>query len=171
MRTLIVSAIAAILLSGCGDDVTTQTTDPSTTTAPPSTTTTEPFTCPITIPPNPGHTPTSDHPATPSIEGTVWYGDDDLWTVVPIDGSHLPRKSVWWSADFDVTEDETPDLAVTWRRLDGDTVHTHPAPATNANTSEDGWFMINGIDPDEAGCWEVTATYREASLTYVYESS
>lgn len=28
---------------------------------------------------------------------------------------------------------------------------------------------MNGIDPEEPGCWEVTATYRGASLSYVYE--
>lgn len=29
--------------------------------------------------------------------------------------------------------------------------------------------MVNGIDPQEPGCWEVTATYRGATLSYVYE--
>ncbi len=29
--------------------------------------------------------------------------------------------------------------------------------------------MINGIDPDEPECWEVTATYKGATLGYVYE--
>jgi hypothetical protein len=31
--------------------------------------------------------------------------------------------------------------------------------------------MMNGIDPAEAGCWEITATYGDASLSYTYESS
>ncbi len=29
--------------------------------------------------------------------------------------------------------------------------------------------MIGGIDPDIPGCWEVTATYKGASMSYVYE--
>lgn len=29
--------------------------------------------------------------------------------------------------------------------------------------------MIGGIDPGEAGCWEVEAAYKGATLTYVYE--
>lgn len=39
---------------------------------------------------------------------------------------------------------------------------------TNAHTTADGWFMIAGIDPDIPGCWQVTATYRGAELSYVY---
>jgi hypothetical protein len=31
--------------------------------------------------------------------------------------------------------------------------------------------MIAGIDPDEPGCWEVEATYKGASLGYVYEKT
>lgn len=164
---LLVSALLlAILLASCGDSIDRATADPGETTA------TVAFTCPVTIPPEPGHTPTSDHPPTPAHLGdTVWFGTDALWTVIPVDGSYLPRKSVWWSADFDVNEDETPPLAVTYRRLDGDTVVEYPAPGTNAYTPEDGWFMMNGIDPDEAGCWEVTATYGDATVTYVYEKS
>lgn len=32
----------------------------------------------------------------------------------------------------------------------------------------DGWFMIAGIDPDEPGCWRVTAAYSGVELSYVY---
>ncbi|GJM39141.1 MAG: hypothetical protein DHS20C19_25080 [Acidimicrobiales bacterium] len=158
--------LLALLLASCGDAVDTETADPGDTTAPVA------FTCPVTIPPDPGHTPTSDHPPTPALhDDTVWYGTDTLWTVIPVDGSHLPRKGVWWSADFDVNEDETPPLAVSYRQLDGDGVVEYPAPGTNAYTPEDGWFMMNGIDPDDPGCWEVTATYGGATVTYVYEKS
>lgn len=31
--------------------------------------------------------------------------------------------------------------------------------------------MIAGIDPNEAGCWEVEATYKGATLSYVYEKT
>lgn len=166
MRTpLLHLVVIALLSSACGDDAPVER-------AGPGSTTTTPFACPVTIPPVPGHVPSSDHAPTPAhIPDAVWYGDDDLWTVLAADGSHLPRKSVWWSVHFDVHEDETPEIGVTYRQLDGDAVHEHPAPGTNANTAADGWFMMNGIDPDEPGCWEVTATYLDATLTYVYESS
>ena len=40
---------------------------------------------------------------------------------------------------------------------------------TNAYTDQDGWFMIAGIDPRLAGCWKVTAEYKGATLSYVYQ--
>jgi hypothetical protein len=48
---------------------------------------------------------------------------------------------------------------------------TNGSVGTNAFTVEDGWFIIGGIDPDVGGCWRVTATYKGASMSYVYERS
>ena len=41
--------------------------------------------------------------------------------------------------------------------------------ATNAFTDEEHSFIIAGFDPTESGCWEVEATYKAATLSYVYE--
>jgi hypothetical protein len=41
--------------------------------------------------------------------------------------------------------------------------------STNAFTPEDGSFMIVGFDPNSPGCWEVTASYKGTTLSYVYE--
>lgn len=129
--------------------------------------------CPITIPDG-DFTPPPSHPAVPSTaeSGDVWYGKAELFTVLPVDGEYPHRKSVWWSSEFPGgSEEEQPPITVTWTRLDDPTVtHTH-APGTNAYTGADGWFMIAGIDPDEAGCWEVEASYKGATLTYVYQRS
>ncbi len=111
----------------------------------------------------------------------MWFGDADLWTVLSIDGAYQPRKSVWWSANFPGGgEEEQPPITVTWRRLGRDTKPHAEHQGTNAYTVEDGWFMIAGIDPGsasdggpwraDAGCWEVTAQYKGATLSYVYES-
>ncbi|MGH8913442.1 MAG: hypothetical protein ACRDZM_02895, partial [Acidimicrobiia bacterium] len=56
-------------------------------------------------------------------------------------------------------------------RLDTDepVVIDNGGKATNAFTPEEGWFMIAGGDPNEPGCWEVEATYKGATLSYVYE--
>jgi hypothetical protein len=43
--------------------------------------------------------------------------------------------------------------------------------ATNAYTPKEGWFIIAGGDPPEPGCWQVEATYKGASLTYVYQTT
>lgn len=126
------------------------------------------FECPVTMPDRPGFVPPEPWHADPSTG--VWYGTESLWTSLPADGDYPPRKAVFWSANFPGGALEPqPDLEVGWRRLDVDRPSiVAGAPGTNAHTPEDGWFMIAGIDPDEPGCWEVTARYKSATLTYVY---
>ena len=127
--------------------------------------------CSVTIPPDPGFLAPAPWPAEPSVEEWVWYGTEDLWTVLSPDGDHPLTKGVWWSANFPggKTEEE-PDLWVTWARIGGGDpeVLESEHPGTNAYTVEDRWFMINGVDP-VPGCWEVTATYKGATLSYVFE--
>lgn len=126
------------------------------------------FECPVTRPPVPGLAVPEPYPDQPS-QG-VWYGTEELWTVLEPDGTYFPRKGVFWSAKFGGgTVEEQPGLGVTWRRLDEvSPLLSAGPPGTNAYTPEDGWFMMAGIDPDDRGCWEVTATYRGATLSYVY---
>jgi hypothetical protein len=131
------------------------------------------FTCPVTVAPDVPYTPPEPWPPTPSSPDHVWYGTGDLWTVHERTG-HTPRKSVWWSARFPGGAAEpAPELSVTYERLDPDaderSTVTFDSPGTNAFTPEDGSFMINGLEPDEQGCWQATATYRGATLSYVYE--
>lgn len=149
---------------------TTTTTEPAATT----TSTAKPakdFVCPVTIPPEPGLVAPPPYPADYPDESFVWFGTEDLWTALALDGRHGPRKGVWWSANFPGgAEEERPDLDVTWTRLDGTEriVDIH-GDATNAYTTEEHWFMMAGIDPDEPGCWHVEASYKDATLSYVYE--
>ena len=128
-----------------------------------------PFDCPVTIPPKPGFRPTDGHPVEPVFG--VWYGTEELWTVLEDDGSYAPRKTVLWSANFrDAGLEPSPQVDVTWKQLDGEgVVISNGGDATNGSTPGDGLFMIAGIDPDEPGCWEVTASYKGATLTYVFE--
>lgn len=127
-------------------------------------------TCPVTRPPKPGLTVPDGWPARPP--SGLWYGTVDLWTVLPSDGSSpAPRKSVWWSANFRGGSDEPrPDIAVTWQRLDKPADPVRTTSGTNASIPDVGSFMIAGIDPPSAGCWRVTASYRGASLSYVYRN-
>ena len=114
-------------------------------------------------------------PYSPSrvADGLAWHGTDELWTALSTDGNHSPRKSVWWSKNFPGgAVEERPTILVEWTRLDTDVpAITNGSAGTNAYTNEDGWFIIAGIDPDVDGCWRVTATYKGASMSYVYESS
>lgn len=192
MRRSLPGLLAALLLvaAACGTAASEEADPPPPTTAAPVATTAPPITlapttlaptnttpatpttaaCPVTIPVEGAFSPPEPWPADYPHEGMVWFGSDDLWTTLSLDGDHDPRKSVWWSANFPGgQEEEQPPLDVVWRRLDGDEVHVHDEDATNAYTVEEGWFMMQGIDPDTAGCWEVTATYKGATLSYVYE--
>ncbi len=127
------------------------------------------FECPVTVPQRPGFVPPAPWPAAPSEPNTVWFGTEELWTVMDLDG-RAPRKSVWWSADFPGgSEEPRPPIEVVYQRLDVEAPPIiFPAPGTNA-AAEDGRFMINGIEPMEPGCWRATATYKDATLGYVYE--
>ncbi|MEX0864447.1 MAG: hypothetical protein WD269_06175 [Acidimicrobiia bacterium] len=126
--------------------------------------------CVVTRAGVPELTPPDPYNPDPSSEGSHWYGTPDLWTVLRSDGSYTPRKSVWWSAASQGGAAEPdPDLEVTWRRLFENPLVIEGEPATNAFTPEDGSFMIAGFDPPLPGCWEVTATYKGSTLSYVYE--
>lgn len=144
------------------------------------------FECPVTIPPQPGfeatkpenvtyseHFPAPDPwPSEYPHKGEVWYGTEALWTALAVDGVHSPRKSVWWSINFPGgMVEEQPEVFVTWTRLDTKepVVIDNGGEATNAFIPEQGWFIIAGGDPAEAGCWEVEATYKGATLSYVYQ--
>lgn len=127
--------------------------------------------CPVTVPPQPGLTPPEGYPPNPVDRESVWYGTDELWTPLNKDGGHGPRKSVFWSVNFPGgAVEESPRLFVTLRRLDEGQPEliTNQGEATNAYTVADGWFMIAGFEA-EPGCWEVTASYKGATLSYVYE--
>ncbi|MFV2000985.1 MAG: hypothetical protein ACC654_11540 [Acidimicrobiia bacterium] len=124
--------------------------------------------CPVTIPPEPGFAPPDGYPSTP-VSG-VWYGSEGLWTVIEEDGISSPRMTVLWSINFPGgQEEEQPEVDVTWTRIDivGEPI-SNGGEATNAYTPGDGDFMIAGLDPNEPGCWQVTATYKGATLSYVY---
>ena len=128
-----------------------------------------PADCPVTIPDG-SYTPPAEYPANPQGRDVAWFGSDELWTALPTDGDYARRKSLWWSVNFEGGATERkPEIGVVWNRLDEEQepISSGP-PGTQASTPADGDYMIGGTDPIEPGCWEVTATYKGASLTYVY---
>ncbi|MGH1493624.1 MAG: hypothetical protein ACRBK7_30200 [Acidimicrobiales bacterium] len=126
--------------------------------------------CVVSVPGEDPFVPPAPWPATPPVPQSAWFGSDDLWTIVATEGE-APRKSVWWSANFaDGSAEPAPDIEVVYRRLDVDAEEvTFPSPGTNAFTNDVNWFMINGLEPDDPGCWQGTATYRGTTLSYTYE--
>ena len=135
--------------------------------------------CSLTIPPQPGFVPPEPFPQqAPELYRSVWYGSDELWTMVDPHGEvweDLPdddgdgkftNKSFWWSADHDLKEERRPTITLTGRRIDGQGSFKTGGPAGGGFRHDIGNFMLLGIEIP-AGCWELTATYRDAELSYV----
>ncbi len=127
--------------------------------------------CPVTQPPKKAFIPPDPWPAVPPDENRFWFGDDGLWTALPKDGSWrqlaLGEKFWWWSDEFDVTKDETPDLVVTARRLDGEGEIYQVSDATNGYHPSFNWAMLIGVELPSPGCWEFTGQYNDHELTFV----
>jgi hypothetical protein len=131
----------------------------------------EEFTCPVTQPPKTRFVPPEPWPAQPPGEDRFWYGESGLWTALPVSGSwaQLARgeKFWWWSEEFDVSEDTTPDLTLTASRLDGDAAVFTTNEATNGYHESFHWAMLAGVDLPSTGCWEFTGRYNGYELSLV----
>jgi hypothetical protein len=112
---------------------------------------------------------------TPRTHGTEWFGTAELWTVLdrdgevwphPVDQDALTAKTVWWSVNWDPEAEPEPAITVRGRRLDAPGSFSF-FPGTNATAPGFDTAMMVGIEVPEPGCWEITATYLDASLTYV----
>lgn len=134
--------------------------------------------CPVTKP-EPAFTPSgrAGAPARPpAAYQAAWYGDAGLFTMLDLQGEAwigLPRgvegfgqKTFWWSEAFDVDAEPMPSISVAGERLDGGGRFVAPGPGTNA-AADFGSAMLIGIGIPSAGCWRLTATYREADLSII----
>ena len=130
--------------------------------------------CRLTLP-GPASLPPVASATNPGI-GRGWYVDDGLLTSLTTSGEvwdSLPRgpggfsqKTFWWSLGFDWRAEPQPAISVTGRRLDGPGAFESSGTATHA-IFEDGSAMLVGIEIPTKGCWELTASYRATSLSYV----
>jgi hypothetical protein len=134
--------------------------------------------CPLTIPPQPGFAPPKPYPPQPpSLYQAVWYGTPALWTMLspngeiweelPTNGGMFGQKTLWWSDGYSWTAGPTPSITVTGRQLDGPGSFEAGGPGAHGVREDIGSFMLVGLGIPSAGCWELTATYRDAELTYV----
>lgn len=144
----------------------------------PSATPPETGDCRRTIPPQPGFVPPKPYPPQPpEREKAVWYGSAALWTMLspegetwdefPPDSGRFTDKTLWWSDGYSWTEEPTPSIRVTGQRLDGPGSFEAEGPVTNGFREDMGSFMLGGIEIPTAGCWKLTAKYRDAELSYV----
>lgn len=134
--------------------------------------------CPLTRPEPPFAAPSANFaPATPPGD-RAWYGTDHLWTMLqqtgeiwtglPHDEHGFGQKVFWWSVDWPGSmRDPQPALTIDGMRLDAAGSFTVPPPATNAGEPSIGEAMLQGVEVPDAGCWQITGTYRGTSLSFV----
>jgi hypothetical protein len=140
------------------------------------------FFAPFTRRPYPPFVPPIQYPPGEPASGVFWYGTDELWTALSVDGkwkmgnygkdSVYTTKLVFWGRGFDWRKEYEPKLIVTGTRLDGDAPSIAIAHANAAFVPGDrpGMMppgMMTGLEVPTAGCWELTAHYRGHTLTFV----
>jgi hypothetical protein len=120
-------------------------------------------------------------PKTPS-----WYGTEALAVILPPNGawrttsraSRIAVKLFWFSTEFQAAAESGFDkreqigFTVTIRRLDegpDDAVISGPTWAGNGDLG-DNWTQLTGIDFRSAGCWEITGTFLDQSLSFIVET-
>jgi hypothetical protein len=133
--------------------------------------------CPVTKRAMQSFVPPSPYPAKPS-RGSFWFGTDRLWTALPetgawILGHYTPsdptfrQKLAFWRQGFDAHAATQAKLTVTGRRTDSVAPPLKTdGPGSPSWTAEDQFFMT-GINFPTTGCWEITAHYEDAELTFV----
>jgi hypothetical protein len=137
-----------------------------------------PETCPVTKPSDRPFVPPSPY-TTELCKDTFWFGTNQLWTFLPIDGTWrgLPhytpsdptfrQKLFWWRQGYDWRTEPQPKLTVTGRRLDS------VSPPLRISGVSPGWqqrdqpFMVVGINFPTLGCWEIKGRYHDDELTFV----
>lgn len=131
--------------------------------------------CPVTAPGRNVFTPASEAPEDPP-DGyeEVWYGTPDLWTMIDPQGERWLNgdKTFWWSENY--SPGDPGVITVTAKHLNGSarTVEaSKPAgsgfnPFMLAPTHESVTVVV--VELPESGCWELTAEYKGAALSYVF---
>ncbi len=137
--------------------------------------------CPLTIPPQPGLVPPEPYsPQAPDLYQAVWYGTSALWTMLAPEGEvwwGLPRdddgtlgnKTFWWSDSYSGTNVGEAPITVSGQQLDGSaTFEVGGTGSAGGGFREDiGSFILVPVGIPAGGCWELTARYRDAELSYV----
>lgn len=131
--------------------------------------------CSVTRP-DPAFVAPSPYPAAPPpLYESEWFGSEALWTMIDRDGEvwrfpqgadGLSVKRFWWSVEWRGMRDEPePAITVVGTRLDGPGTFTS-GPGTNAS-ADFGEAMLAGVEIPTAGCWQITASYGDAVLSFV----
>jgi hypothetical protein len=103
-----------------------------------------------------------------------WYGSDALYTTLNADGrwrgitspTGTRNKSFWYRKNPEWLTEDPYQLAVTYQQL-GATGPMFTVPGvTNAIMGKEVAMLIM-LELPSRGCWEVTASYKNAHLSFV----
>lgn len=183
MRTIIAGLVSGLMISACaGIGERGETPTPGSAPGLNPASSVGPNTCPVTVPAHPGFVPPEPYPPEAPF-AQVWYGTPELWTILDASGAvwrDLPvgkgphavgNKTLWFSENFSTAggEDFSGDADITLAAVDLDgsaptVVQEGGVPSFNRDIKN---FILVGLGLPEPGCWEVTARYKGAELTYV----
>lgn len=134
-----------------------------------------PDSCPVTrSTPETRFTPPPPSRAFDTNSAMFWYGSDSLYTALYADGrwrgiaspTGTRNKSFWYRKNPEWLTETPYQLAVTYRKL-GETgpMFTEPG-VTNAIMGKEVAMLIM-LELPTRGCWEVTASYKNAHVSFV----
>lgn len=183
MNPIVAASLTVLLLGGCAQAPVSPSSAGEQESFSPSPTTRNVDGCPVTVPPRPGFLPPEPYPPAPPFE-QAWYGTPQLWTLLDSNGSvwrDLPvgkgphafgDKTLWFSENFSTAEGEdfsgeaNITLTAVPREGPGPTVvEDGGVPSFNRDIRN---FMMVGLGLPEPGCWDLTATYKGAELSYTF---
>lgn len=130
--------------------------------------------CPVTRPSDPAFVPSE--PSNPNVGivgarvgGEFAYGTDALWTLLETSGVwRVLRQKVWyWRKGWNPRTEPVRDLAITGRRLDGDSPPFRTQGGASGMFRDGTSAMLRAVDIPATGCWEITGQYRGNSLSFV----
>ena len=102
-------------------------------------------------------------PGIASGHGQVWYGSESLAVSLSGDGTFSTKHKLLWWREGAWDHDE---LYVRAKRVSGKPITANSWWSTNMSTNR--WsVMHNPIGFPTPGCWQVTGTYEDASITFV----
>ena len=137
-----------------------------------------PESCPVTVPGDNAFIPASEAPEDPpTVYEVIWFGTPELWTKINPQGEINSKRwlqgdrTFWWSENYSPAD--PGEFTVTAEHLNGSAPTIKGArpggsgfnPFMLASTHRS--VTMVGVELPEPGCWELTADYKGATLSYV----
>ena len=134
-----------------------------------------PESCPVTrSTPETRFTPPPPARALDERLGMFWYGSDSLYTALYSDGrwrgikspTGTRNKSFWHRKNPEWLQEAPYELNVTYRQLSTTEPMFTAANVTNAIMGKQVAMLLM-LELPTRGCWEVTASYKNAHVSFV----